>query len=180
MHPTAEAALTSSPKSPYALPFSSPLLAFDTSTDSNSDPKPKAKPAAKKAAASKPAPKPRAKAPAKKPTQTTLKQTALKPKENGTAASKKRPLADPEDEDPDSHISSDLAGNDDSALSTTPPQKKAKAVAPPPKRAGSQPLGDLENEAPAPAPQPSAHPKSSADRFQRVCLSSFPLDDATA
>ncbi|KAJ5272937.1 DNA topoisomerase II eukaryotic-type [Penicillium angulare] len=83
-------------------------------------PKPKAKAAPKKAPAAKAAPK--------KTTQTTLK---AKP------AAKKKAKADSEDE------MSDVQMSDVESLSQTPPKAKKTAA---PKRAGSKPLGDVENE----------------------------------
>ena len=78
------------------------------------------------------APKKAATAP--KATTKKMTQTTLKPKAN-----KKMAKADSEDEVSDAHMSDD----DNSLLSHTPPKAKKAAA---PKRAGSKPLGDVENE----------------------------------
>jgi DNA topoisomerase-2 len=106
--------------------------------------KPKAKAAPKKAPA-KPA--------AKKTTQTKLN---VKP-----AAAKKKAKADSEDE------LSDIQMSDNDSLSNTPPKAKKAAA---PKRAGSKPLGDVENESHGGDAHADSAGKSanSSDKYQKV------------
>jgi DNA topoisomerase-2 len=105
--------------------------------------KPKAKAAPKKAAPGKPVAK---------------KQTTLK------AQAKKKAPADSEDDMSDVQISDD----DDSLLSHTPPKSKKAAV---PKRAGSKPLGDVENESHGDGAANGPSKSGNADKYQKVSLS---------
>lgn len=115
-----------------------------------------AKKAAAKAAAKTAAPK----AAAKKTTKTT--QTTLK-----TAASKKRPIQDSDDEDSPDRASA----HDASLLSNTPPSAKKQKKAPASKKTGGVPLQELENESMildgASDKQPPKA-KSSTDRYQKI------------
>lgn len=109
--------------------------------------------------------KAKAKAPPKKaaaPKKTT--QTTLTGKKTGKAAtSKKRAKADSEDELSEGNNMSD----DDAMLSHTPPKKAKTATAA--KRAGSKPLGDVENESfTGEGAEGTSKEIDASEKFQRV------------
>ncbi|KAI4196820.1 MAG: hypothetical protein LQ350_006333 [Teloschistes chrysophthalmus] len=93
-----------------------------------------------KAKKPKAAPKKAAAAPKAAPSK--LLQTTLKPKK--TAATKKRPKPDTEDDDSASERPS---LHDDSLLSVTPPKAKKQKKAPAPKKSDAKPLQEVQNEA---------------------------------
>ncbi|KAJ5292310.1 ubiquitin-conjugating enzyme E2 15 [Penicillium atrosanguineum] len=129
---------------------------FDISDGGSSDFVPE--PATK--AKAKAAPKKAATAP--KATTKKMTQTTLKPKAK-SAPAKKKAKADSEDEVSDVHMSDD----DNSLLSHTPPKAKKAAA---PKRAGSKPLGDVENESFAGEVVSEAQGKdgNASDKYQKL------------
>jgi DNA topoisomerase-2 len=80
-----------------------------------------------------------------------------------SAAAKKKAQADSEDE------ISDIQMSDDDSLSQTPPKAKKAAA---PKRAGSKPLGDVENESHGGDAPADGGGKNASDKYQKVsCFS---------
>jgi DNA topoisomerase-2 len=97
-----------------------------------------------------------------------MAQTTLKPKTK-PAASKKRPKSDSEDEQLGPE---DVARNDGSVLSMTPPSAKKQKKAPVAKKTGAKPLQENQNEAfnlDGEADRKSGKVSKSSDQYQKVC-----------